>query len=96
MYSDIQQADDIEFILPNEAREKFFEHEEKVKLVNARITAEGYKTGVKLTTSFPFLSVQVNNLYLHLAFYYLNKPIQISRSNNTIDIFNLLLSGFYS
>lgn len=54
LYSDIQRADDIEVILPNESREKFFEHEDKVKLVNARITAEGYKIGVKLTTSFPF------------------------------------------
>lgn len=54
LYSDIQRADDIEFILPNEAREKFFEYEEKVKLVNARITVEGYKIEVKLTTSFPF------------------------------------------
>ncbi len=36
LYSDIQRADDIEVILPQEAGEKFFEHEEKVKLVNAK------------------------------------------------------------
>ena len=46
LYSDIQRADDIEVNLPQEAGEKFFEHEEKVKLVNARITAEGYKIGL--------------------------------------------------
>lgn len=43
LYSDIQRADDIEVILSQEAGEKFFEHEEKVKLVNAKNTAEGYK-----------------------------------------------------
>lgn len=35
LYSDC--ADDIEVVLPNKAGEKFFEHEERVKLVNARI-----------------------------------------------------------
>src|SRR5690625_3512686 len=45
LYSDIQRADDIEVILPEEAGEKFFEHEEKVKLDNAKITTEGYKIG---------------------------------------------------
>ncbi|WP_188733461.1 YdcP family protein [Oceanobacillus neutriphilus] len=54
LYSDVQRADDIEVILPNEAGEKFFEHEEKIKLVNARITAEGYIRKVKtiIDTSF--------------------------------------------
>ncbi|MFU0788935.1 MAG: hypothetical protein ACFWT6_03105 [Virgibacillus proomii] len=51
LYSDIQRADDIEVILPQEAGEKFFEHEEKVKLVNARITAEGYKIGTIVCAS---------------------------------------------
>lgn len=52
LYSDIQRADDIEVILPQEAGEKFFEHEEKVKLVNARITAEGYKIGDRGFTKY--------------------------------------------
>lgn len=52
LYSDIQRADDIEVILPQEAGEKFFEHEEKVKLVNAKITAEGYKIGDRGFTKY--------------------------------------------
>ncbi|MFD1417132.1 DUF961 family protein, partial [Oceanobacillus jeddahense] len=38
--------------LPNEAGEKFFEHEDSVKLVNARITAEGYKIGDRGFTNY--------------------------------------------
>jgi len=52
LYSDIQRADDIEVILPQEAGEKFFEHEEKVKLINPRITAEGYKIGDRGFTNY--------------------------------------------
>src|SRR5699024_3777698 len=43
LYSDIQRADDIEVFLPQEAGEKFLNHEEKEKLVNARISTQGYK-----------------------------------------------------
>ena len=52
LYSDVQRADDIEVILPQEAGEKFFKHEEKVKLVNAKITAEGYKIGDRGFTKY--------------------------------------------
>ena len=41
LYSDVQRADDIVVILPAEAGEKHFDFEERVKLVNPRITAEG-------------------------------------------------------
>ncbi len=41
LYSDIQRADDIVVILPANAGEKIFEVEEKVKLVNPKIIAEG-------------------------------------------------------
>ncbi|WP_439649450.1 DUF961 family protein [Lentibacillus daqui] len=34
------------------SRKKFFEHEEKVKLVNARITVEGYKIGERGFTNY--------------------------------------------
>lgn len=47
LYSDVQRADDISVILPVEAGEKHFEVEERVKLVNPRITAEGYKINNK-------------------------------------------------
>lgn len=45
LYSDIQRADDIVVILPVEAGEKHFEVEKRVRLINPRITAEGYKIG---------------------------------------------------
>lgn len=52
LYSDIQRADDIVVILPLEAGEKHFEVEEKVKLINPRITAEGYKIGSRGFTNY--------------------------------------------
>ena len=52
LYSDIQRADDIVIILPAEACEKHFEIEEKIKLVNPRITAEGYKIGTRGFTNY--------------------------------------------
>src|SRR5690625_6933479 len=39
LYSDIQRADDIEVILPNESGETFFEHKYSVKLVKCRMIA---------------------------------------------------------
>ena len=41
LYSDIQRADDIIVGLPAKAGEKRFKYEQKVKLVNPKITAEG-------------------------------------------------------
>lgn len=52
LYSDIQRADDIIVILPSEAGEKHFEVEEKIKLVNPRITAEGYKINNRGFTNY--------------------------------------------
>ncbi|MCO7127956.1 YdcP family protein [Sporolactobacillus shoreicorticis] len=52
LYSDIQRADDIVLMLPPEAGEKHFEIEDKVKLVNSRITAEGYKIGNRAFTNY--------------------------------------------
>lgn len=45
LYSDVQRADDIIVVLPAAAGEKNFEVEEKVRLINPKITAEGYKIG---------------------------------------------------
>lgn len=42
LFSDVQRADDIEVILPGKAGEKHFEYMDAVKLVNPRITVEGY------------------------------------------------------
>jgi len=52
LYSDIQRADDIVVILPVEAGEKHFEVEKRVKLINPRITAEGYKIGILGFTNY--------------------------------------------
>lgn len=52
LYSNIQRADDIVVILPAEAGEKHFEVEDKVKLINPRITAEGYKIGNRGFTNY--------------------------------------------
>lgn len=40
LYSNIQRADDIVVILPAESGEKNFDFEDRVKLINPRITAE--------------------------------------------------------
>ena len=47
LYSDVQRADDIVVVLPAEAG-----FEERVKLVNPRITAEGYKIGTRGFTNY--------------------------------------------
>jgi Bacterial protein of unknown function (DUF961). len=52
LYSDIQKADDIEVILPPEAGEKHFDFEQRVKLVNPKITAEGFKIGNRGFTNY--------------------------------------------
>ncbi|MBN2918987.1 YdcP family protein [Enterococcus avium] len=52
LYSDVQRADDIVVVLPVEAGEKHFNFEERVKLVNPRITAEGFKIGTRGFTNY--------------------------------------------
>lgn len=52
LYSTIQRADDIVVTLPAEAGEKTFDFEENVKLLNPRITAEGYKIGDRGFTKY--------------------------------------------
>ena len=52
LYSDVQRADDIIVVLPASAGNKNFESEEKVKLINPKITAEGYKIGTRGFTNY--------------------------------------------
>lgn len=52
LYSDVQRADDIIVVLPATAREKNFEVEEKVRLINPKITAGGYKIGNRGFTNY--------------------------------------------
>lgn len=56
LYSDVQRADDIIVVLPAEAGEKHFQPEQKVKLINPRITAEGYKIGNRGFTNYILLA----------------------------------------
>ena len=42
---DVQRADDVVVVLPAKAGEKHFSPEQKVKLINPRITTDGYKIG---------------------------------------------------
>jgi hypothetical protein len=52
LYSNIQRADDIVVTLPAEAGEKHFEPEDKIKLVNPKITTEGKKIGNQGYTNY--------------------------------------------
>lgn len=56
LYSDMQRADDIIVILPANVGEKNFEVEEKVKLINPKIIAEGYKIGNRGFTNYILLA----------------------------------------
>ena len=56
LYSDVQRADDIIVVLPAEAGEKHFQPEQKVKLINPRISAEGYKIGTRGFTNYILLA----------------------------------------
>lgn len=52
LYSDVQKADDIIVILPAEAGEKNFNFEDKVKLINPKITTQGRKIGNRGFTNY--------------------------------------------
>lgn len=41
LYSDVQRADDIIVTIPAKAGEKYFKPEQRVKLINPKITADG-------------------------------------------------------
>ncbi|TQY68798.1 DUF961 domain-containing protein, partial [Clostridioides difficile] len=56
LYSNIQRADDIVVVLPANAGEKCFEVEERVKLINPKIIAEGYKIGTRGFTNYILLA----------------------------------------
>lgn len=61
LYSDIQRADDIVVILPANVGEKNFEVEKKVKLINPKIIAEGYKIGNRGFTNYILLADDMVN-----------------------------------
>ena len=52
LYSDVQRADDIIVTIPAKAGEKHFKPEQRVKLINPKITAEGYKIGTRGFTNY--------------------------------------------
>ena len=52
LYSHVQRADDVIVVLPPEAGKKHFEVVDKVKLINPKIKAEGYKIGTRGFTNY--------------------------------------------
>ena len=68
LYSDVQRADDIVVILPAEAGEKHFDFEERVKLVNPRITAEGYKIGTRGFTNYILHADDIDKINQNIIF----------------------------
>lgn len=56
LYSDIQRADDIVVLLPAKAGDKNFEPEQKIKLINPRITANGYNINGRGFTDYILLA----------------------------------------
>ena len=56
LFSEVQKADDVMVLLPASVGEKHFEFEEKVKLVNPRIVAEGYNINGRGFTKYKMLA----------------------------------------
>ena len=56
LYSVIQRADDIVVLLPAKAGDKNFEPEQKVKLINPRITTDGYNINGRGFTNYILLA----------------------------------------
>jgi hypothetical protein len=56
LYSDVQRADDIVVLLPAKAGDKNFEPEQKVKLINPRITTDGYNINGRGFTNYILLA----------------------------------------
>lgn len=52
LYSDVQRADNVTVVLPAKAGEKHFKPEERVTLINPKITAEGYRVGDRGYTNY--------------------------------------------
>lgn len=56
LFSTIQKADNVTAILPGLMGEKHFEFEEKIKLVNPRIIADGYNINGRGFTEYKLLA----------------------------------------
>ena len=67
LYSDVQRADDVVVVLPAKAGEKHFSPEQKVKLINPRITTDGYKIGERGFVNYDIVRTtsvrRLNKLY---------------------------------
>ena len=68
MYSDVQRADDIIVTIPAKAGEKHFKPEQKIKLINPRITAEGYNIRVRGFTNYILLADEMFPCLLYTSF----------------------------
>lgn len=52
LYSTIQRADDIVVALPAEVSERRFESEDKIRLINSKITVKDFKIGTRGFTNY--------------------------------------------
>lgn len=86
LYSDVQRADDIVVVLPAEAGEKHFGFEERVKLVNPRITAEGYKIGTRGFTNY---LLHADDMIFSNG--YVEQSISLEKQLNIIQVADLVL-----
>ena len=64
LYSDVQRADDVVVTLPAKAGEKHFSPEQKVKLINPRITTDGYKIGERGFVNYILLADDMFALWI--------------------------------
>ena len=69
LYSDVQRADDVVVVLPAKAGEKHFSPEQKVKLINPRITTDGYKIGERGFVNYIPVSYTHLDVYKRQALY---------------------------
>lgn len=56
LFSTVQKADNVTVVIPALAGEKHFDFEEKVKLVNPRIVADGYNINGRGFTEYKLLA----------------------------------------
>ena len=83
LYSDVQRADDVVVVLPAKAGEKHFSPEQKVKLINPRITTDGYKIGERGFVNYILLAddmlpaesvVQIHPVFVELLHAFDTRP----------------------
>lgn len=67
LFSDVQRADDVEVTLPAEAgdKEKILTTEQRIELVNPKITAVGYRIGEQAFVRYTCYANDIKTLNTH-------------------------------